>query len=141
MSNKSYIKEVAKLLGVEIGEVFTVKINCEETIGSYMVSDTGLKRMNAKGDCWVGVTDNTLELLLNETYAVVKKPWIPEEMGYYYWIDNTGRVHLEKFVSSVFVDSLRVHIGNSFRTREEAEANVDKWLAYMKQEPDLSWRT
>lgn len=141
MSNKTYIKRVAELLGVEIGEVFTVTINCEETIDSYMFMDSGLKRLNAKGDCWDSVTDNTLELLLNETYAIVKKPWIPKEMGYYYWIDNTGRVQHEKFVSSVFVDSLRVHIGNSFKTREEAEANIEKWLEYMKQDTDLSWRT
>lgn len=140
MSNKTYIKEVAKILGVEIGEVFTVKINCEETIGSYMFSDTGLKRLNAKGDCWVGVTDNTLELLLNETYAVDKKPWKPKDGDYYFYIDNIGRVQLEIFVSSCFVDYLRVHIGNCFKTRGEANANVDKWLAYMKQEPDLSWR-
>lgn len=140
MSNKPYIEEVAKILGVEIGEVFTVKINCEESIGSYMFMDTELKRLNAKGDCWQGVTDNTLELLLNETYAIDKKPWKPKETEYYYYIDNTGRVHLEKFVSSCFVDYLRVHIGNCFKTRGEATANVDKWLAYMKQEPDLSWR-
>ena len=140
MSNKSYIKEVAKILGVEIGEVFTVKINCEETIGSYMFIDTGLKRLNAKGDCWDSVTDNTLELLLNETYAVDKKPWKPKDGDYYFYIDNIGRVQLEIFVSSCFVDYLRVHIGNCFKTREEAEANVEKWLAYMKQEPDLSWR-
>ena len=140
MSNKPYIKEVAKILGVEIGEVFTVKINCEETIGSYMFIDTGLKRLNAKGDCWVGVTDNTLELLLNETYAADKKPWNPKDGDYYFYIDNIGHVQLEIFVSSCFVDYLRVHIGNCFKTRGEANANVDKWLAYMKQEPDLSWR-
>ena len=141
MSNKTYIKRVAELLGVEIGEVFTVKINCEETIGSYMFIATGLKRLNAKGNVWVGVTDNTLELLLNETYAIVKKPWKPKDGDYYFYIDNIGRVQFEIFVSSVFVDYLRVHIGNCFKTRGEANANVDKWLAYMKQEPDLSWRT
>ena len=140
MSNKTYIEGVAKILGVEIGEVFTIKINCEETIGSYMFMDTGLKRLNAKGDCWQGVTDNTLELLLNETYAIIKTPWIPKKEETYYYINMNGRVIEDKYIPTILADYVMLHIGNCFKTRKEAEANVEKWLAYMKQEPDLSWR-
>lgn len=138
--SKNYIKEVAKFLDVEIGEIFTVKINCEETIGSYMFMDTGLKRLNAKGDCWQGVTDNTLELLLNETYAVVKKPWMPKAMEDYYCIDIAGHVIKTRFVPTTLSDLLRLRTGNYFRTKEEATANVEKWIKYLKQEPDISWR-
>ena len=141
MSNKTYIKRVAELLGVEIGEVFTVKINCEETIGSYMFMDTGLKRLNAKGDCWIGVTDNTLELLLNETCSIVKKPWIPKKEETYYYINMSGRVIEDKYIPTILAYYVMLHIGNCFKTRGEANANVEKWLAYMNQEPDLSWRT
>ncbi len=140
MSNKPYIKEVAKILGVEIGEVFTVKINCEETIGSYMFMDTGLKRLNAKGDCWVGVTDNTLELLLNETYAIDKKPWIPKNGDFYYCIGVGGHINKTRFVTAALSDLLRLRTGNYFRTKEEAKANVENYLEYLKQEPDLFWR-
>lgn len=44
------------------------------------------------------------------------------------------------FYSDGDYDLMRLRLGNYFKTAKEAEANKARWLEYIKQEPDLSWK-
>ena len=128
--------DVAKILGVEFYEEFKVSgyVNCICRLTPYW-----FERKDTVGD-WE--TDSSILMwLLNGKEKIVKQ-WKPEKGEVYYYIVNDG---IKSFVRSdcfsPMSQSNRVHfvIGNCFKTKEEAEANLDRWADYLNQPPDTSW--
>lgn len=77
--NKNYMKEVAKLLGVELGEEFRIEgspIEC-----SFKFSDEGLIVDNAKGPLQEVLL---LKRLLTGKVKIIKLHWKPQKGDSYY---------------------------------------------------------
>lgn len=132
----NYMADVAKLLGVELGEEFNLvdKDGKPAAYNPFHIEAGGVM------DCYGDNIPHHLESLLIGTFEIVKKPWKPKEKEIYYSICMDGSIEMTEFWPSIVEDALSIRAGNFFKTREEAEANVDKFLEYINQEPDLSWR-
>ncbi len=128
--SKNHMADVAKMLGVELGEEFELK---DYEYNPYKITDGGL--IDWQGDEWC----NALTGLLLGEVEIIKKPWKPKEGETYYYITKKGNV-CETFYSDQYINDLfRIRFGNCFRNREEAEANLDRWVDYLKQPSDTSW--
>lgn len=124
MSN--YMAGVAKLLGVEVGEVFEVYIDnehqgrCRFTKDRVEISDN---------HCWYRTKAETLEWLLNGTATIIKLPWKPAKMETYYVPCVSEVCRCDRF--TWFDDSndhFRLRHGLVFKTRDEAVAMTNKML-------------
>ncbi|WP_270658125.1 hypothetical protein [Eubacterium callanderi] len=121
---KNYMPEVARILGVEIGEEFDILINEMEmlTHGPYKITD------NAIVD-YVGCkTKNLLYGLLTGEYTLQKRPWRPTE-GELYWLVTVGGLLKYDYFWRDSLGSLTLlNMGNCFPTKEAAEAAVPEML-------------
>ena len=122
--NKNLIPEIAKLLGVEVGEEFKVKGDDELT---YTLTDDGLKITFAGGiEISQVSTNSAFVALVMGKDEVVKLPWKPKK-GEGYWTFNvffgSGKWAIASFAwgDEVF-DKAVLKAGWVYRTREEAEA-------------------
>ena len=124
----NYIPEVAKMLGVELGEPFMV--------GDYTYHFT------EKGLCCNDVPDSEgscvwmLYYLLNGTYIIKRKPWKPKDDEEYWLVNQCGNVISLSWIDN-FLCITNYKIGNCYHTKEEAEANRDKWVEFYKSDEVL----
>lgn len=128
--SKNYMEEISKMFGVELGEEFDVEY-CN--LNPYRFTEDGLL------DCKSNPNSGVLEVLLIGKAKIIKKPWKPKEGEEYYYIVY-GVVYSTIFHNTTEDNLMRLRMGNFFRTREEAESNKERWLEYIKREPDFSWR-
>ena len=120
---KNYMTDVAKLLGVELEEEFKIKTHGKTL---YKLTERGLKCLTTLN----GWEENYIfVLLLCGKLEIEKLPRKPKQGDKYYfvfWVKNSGgwviSVSCEKYDECFAGDTLRVDVGNCFRTREEAEA-------------------
>lgn len=118
----NHMAEVAKMLGVELGEDF--KCNNGYT---YRLTPLGLV-------CPKYCTDEVeysgvLQTLLNGGLEIKRKPWKPKDGDYYWSINPSGRAN--EFVwANTASGNYNYKLGNCYRTFEEAEAHRDKWVAF-----------
>ena len=130
MDNKSYMPEVAKILGVEVGEEFDILINKTEMLvhGPYKITD------NAIVD-YVGCkTKDLLCGLLTGEYTLQKCPWVPKEGEGYYYIRSTDGFLSRSTFHNVDADDLGLlNMGNCFPSKEAAEAAVPEMLAKFEE--------
>ena len=122
MNMKNLIPEVAKLLGVEIGEEFKVK---EMPNDIYKFDEDGnLRYFNRRGQEWLITTTNTLCKVLNGKSEIIKLPWKPKVDEKFWTVENDG-VYINTWDNDMS-DFMYLKCGNCFRTKEEAEANADR---------------
>ena len=134
--NKNYMSKVAEMLGVELGEEFNLvdKDGKPSAYNPYHIEEGGF--IDCTGDDDAGF----LAALLTGDFEIVRKPWKPKDGDEYYYIDVFGHAIKISYVRNDNSDCMKLRMGNCFRTREEAELNKERWLEYIKQEPDFSWR-
>lgn len=125
----NYMKEVAKMLGVEIGERFKIDFSiynsCNSNFDYYLSREGIVLDKEGHGCC----SNDILCELLRGNYIIKRKPWKPNNNDVYYIIDEKGYSSCEQWCN----DSLDLNyykIGNCYRTAEEAEANREKWNAF-----------
>lgn len=123
--SKNLIPEIAKMLGVELGEEFKIKGSPDWVL--FRFEECGLKaRSTGKVDLSGGVDGTLFERLLGGYLEVIKLPWKPKE-GETYWGFNAllhgGKCAVISYVwkGKVF-DNAMFKAGWAFRTRAEAEA-------------------
>ena len=81
---KNLMPEVAKLLGVEIGEEFEIK---EMPHDIYKIHENMLTyKLHTKG--WGETSDHTLKHLLRGEMTIVKLPWKPEYNENYWTVEK-----------------------------------------------------
>ena len=127
----NYMADVAKLLGVEIGEEFEIQYPSHCSVKTIaMFSDDGFKVVHTDAvilqPYW---KEAELHCLLNGTLTIKRKPWKPKDDEKFYIITVDGHVAYK------YWDNCSNHInyyrlGNFYRTYEEAEANCDKWMRF-----------
>ncbi|MGN1176387.1 MAG: hypothetical protein ACI4S1_13105 [Roseburia sp.] len=123
----NHMAEVAKMLGVELGEEFCIKeqpdIKCviyNDNLYVYPVSD---------GIYTLPYPEMTLGRLLNGSITIKRKPWNPKKDEKYWLVNQCGNVISLNWIDN-FLCITNYKIGNCYRTKEEAEANRDKWVAF-----------
>ena len=112
---KNYMADVAKLLGVELGEEF--KIDGSNLI--YKFFENGLYFRCIEG--WLPAEYQFLDLIKGEC-NVVKLPWQPKHNETFYrpWRDFTGAT--SEYWNNAVSDFAFKEAGMIFRTAEECEA-------------------
>lgn len=114
------MEEVAKILGIELGEDFEIK-GCDGTY--YLVAD-GLYQAQSGFKC-----EKTLHGLLVGDLIIKRKPWKPLACDRYFYVRCDGMIFPTNW-SDCLTDKLLYKLGNCYRTMKEAESNRDKWIAF-----------
>lgn len=120
----NYIPEVAKMLGVELGEEF----ECSNGY-KYVLREDGIIESKYIDKVSTNTFSSTLVVLLNGELTIKRKPWKPKKDDLYYYVDQEGFVISNRWDNS-YTEVLLYKLGNCYRTSEEAEANRDKWVAF-----------
>lgn len=121
----NYMKEVAKLLGYEIGEEFNVIYNTGEysKYNPFKFTETSL--VDKDGDN----SNDVLILLLTGCYTIEKIPFAPK-IGESYWTYNAGFtlpvIEHYPWGNSCY-DKERKLLGIVFRTEQEALNYLPTW--------------
>lgn len=121
---KNYMPEVAKILGVEIGEEFEIIINEMEmlTHGPYKITD------NAIVD-YVGCkTKSLLYGLLTGEYTLQKRPWRPKVGDAFFYVLTNGEIQKYVFEIDNIHTLMLFSFDNCFPTEEAARAAVPEML-------------
>lgn len=133
MANR--MAEIAKLLGVRLGEVFFIKEYPSDSKIYLKFTENGLEQSLDK-DSWTKATGRVWERIITGALKINKLPWKPqigekyyvpriaiqpEDRHFYYYWDNDG------------VDIKRYDMGIVCKTKEEAVALTEKMLAAAKE--------
>ena len=114
---KNYMADVARMLGVELGEEFNVS-SCGQTL--YKLTEDGLSCLVC--DKWVEQADFAFMALIKGKYKIIKLPWEPKNGDMYYYPEsNFTGVSWYKWANDS-VDFALKEMGMAFRTKEECEA-------------------
>lgn len=117
----NYMAEVAKMLGVEFGEEFEVgSARC-----TYFLTDDGLFYKADYKRC-----DHVLMNILQGKTEIYKRPWKPQEHDFYYFINKYGIVTRSCRGACETLAPTLYKLGNCYKTKEEAEANREKWASF-----------
>lgn len=139
--SKNLIPEIAKLLGVEIGEEFKIT-GYGEAI--YKFTNDGLV-LNQRDGFGLEITvavKAQLDSLLNGDLEIVKLPWKPKKGQTVYSFYSVGLDGVLKVVDFVWVDDIitfqaLVKASWVYKTRAEAEAALPKVAAELGVEYKL----
>lgn len=117
---KNHMPEVAKMLGVEIGEWFRIN-----EIGHYHPT---LYRLENSG-AWDendNVADDIIPALITGSYEIIKLSWKPKfKEGYYYPCTYEQKIFYTLWVNSTF-DYAMHNLGMCYKTIKEARENFSK---------------
>lgn len=129
----NYYKQIAEMLGLELGQEFRIIGSHEKTIDDalFEITEDGLF---SKANNLSGKVTLMLDLLLSGDYKAVPKPWKPKK-GDEYWRCSSIR----GFVSSAIwlddvIDLCGWKSGNCFRTKEEAETKGNEIMEQIMKE-------
>lgn len=122
----NYMADVAKLLGVEIGEEFKVCRNGEATV---KLTENGLKILTVLGPLIDNANDVCLSKILTGEYIINRGPWKPKRDEFYWNVRLEDNIYLTKWMDDV-IDYNNYKLGNCYRTKKEAEENRDKWSRF-----------
>lgn len=123
----NYMKDVAKLLGVELYEEFMLTTD-KETL--YRIAENNLELyVNGKWVCLPSV----FESLLNGKYLIIKKPWKPKkgEMYYVPYMNNNYGFIVDNWGNTVRERNQYKH-GLICKTKEEAMGKTKFLLDVLK---------
>ena len=134
----NYMSEVAKMLGVELGERFNIKFNNgfdskHHKDNKYYLCESGVKLDKEGHAC---VSSDMLFGLLSGSISIIHKPWKPEEGECYHFIDEYGLAVWDVWNDS-YEDILLYKLGNLYKTKDAAEKDSAKWKAFYESDEVL----
>lgn len=118
---KNLIPEIAKMLGVELGEEF--KVDKYDELTFKFAENMLITRADFKGAKW-GITHVVLSELLGGDIEIVKLPWKPTMYEEYWTFGKCGKKLIVGTLSwrELPYEILLFDKGWVYRTRAEAEA-------------------
>ena len=127
---KNLMPEIAKMLGVEIGERF--KVRKEDSEIYYFTDVAFLKQVNdAESEDFVSDLEEedllVLYYLLSGKETVVRLPWEPKEGEQYWTISFVKNRYpfVESYIwNSDDIDFMKLKLGIAYRTKAEAKAHM-----------------
>lgn len=135
--SKNLIPEIAKMLGVELGEAFKVK---GDDITTYIFTDDGLKLTYDGGIGIVEISsDVAFAALVKGTDEIVKLPWKPKKGETYYTFELLGGKWTVRpsWWGGFPNEYALLDKGWVFRTKEEAEDVLPKVATEMGVEYEI----
>lgn len=128
---KNLIPEIARMLGVEIGEEFKVKGAADWMLFHFEEHGLRVRNVDEKVELSDGVDSALFERLLGGYLEIIKLPWKPK-MYEEYW--TFGKLGKQWIVGTLIWKELPYEIlllgkGWVYRTRAEAEAALPKVAA------------
>ena len=123
----NYIKEVAKLLGYEIGEEFNIIYDNGEypPYNPFKFTETSLVDKDGYN------SNDVLILLLTGNYTAEKIPFVPK-VGEYYW--TYSDIICRYIWDNTIFHKERKLLGIVFRTEQEAKDYLPTWQKRLKGE-------
>lgn len=121
--SKNLIPEIAKMLGVELGEEFQIDIRSNDI---FQITESGIwMKKDVNKDEWVEMPFEFM-MLCNGDAVVIKLPWKPR-MNERYWTFMSslegGKLYVLNYMWDNSVIDVALHkVGWVFRTCEEAQA-------------------
>lgn len=159
---KNFIPEIAKMLGVELGEEFKIKDNTGtldsislNSVYAFIEQDylEGLTLTVSTGESrplympprpLEPIALKVFELLCRGKCEIVKMPWKPKKEERCWYIiadpncdDKESLIAIEDWWYGSFDEQISLKAGVVFRTREEAEAALPKVAAEMGVEYEI----
>ena len=120
----NHMAEVAKMLGVELGEEF----ECSNGY-KYILKEDGIIEPKYKDSFSTNTFSPALVALLNGEMVIKHKPWKPSKGDKYWYISSNGSADYYCWTGDT-TDFLIYKLGNCYKTSQEAEDNRDKWVAF-----------
>lgn len=118
----NYYKKIAEMLGVELGEEFSIKNIQTEDINRARYKITQEEGIMYSIDREKWVRSAVIMSIINGSYSVVKLPWKPKnDEKYWYYSETINQATYHKWSFGNY-DLCLWKLGNCFRTEEEAEA-------------------
>ena len=133
----NYMAEVAKLLGVELGESFKITSDTQGDYHNYYrLTENNCLEMSDDGVEWKMTTAAALlKYILMGDIRIIKLPWKPQEGDRYYF---SCPASIEKWDYSTWserdVDYYRLNYGFVCKTMEEAIALTEKMLVAINEQ-------
>lgn len=116
----NYMEEVAKLLGIEMGEEFKV-YGQDET---YMWVNAGLFNTES------GMENKKIlyDLITGERH-IIGHWWTPLKGDMFSYVAKDGKIYSELWEGTTF-NIMLYKLNNCYKTKTEAEYNRDKWISF-----------
>lgn len=125
---KNYMADVAKVLGVEIGEWFKISKNakiCEELTYKFTPRGLYVEFIDNEGTGYFDAVDGKYWAgILNGEFEIVKLPWKPKNGDKYYYPGIFKKDICATCFNGCTVDYALLSLGMCYRTYEEAEAHL-----------------
>ena len=118
----NYIKQVAKMLGVEVGEKFNIVDRHGNLIkwSPYKLTKDGL--VDRDGNYTFAIFGH----IISGNCTIQKLPWKPKVGERFYYVEVGGNIITDKF-DCFYASRMNLYkMGNCFRSRQEAEKNKEK---------------
>lgn len=131
----NYMNEVAKLLGVEIGEPFKITDGTQDNYKYYykFTENAGFETSYDDGD-WGKASAEILRSILIGDVRIIKLPWKPrEDERYYYPLPSDKDLWGGTTWSDNNYDNIRLSRGLVFKTIDEAVTVAEKMLAITQE--------
>jgi hypothetical protein len=125
------MSEVAKILGVELGERFKLNLYYEYDKkyygdNEYYLCDEGIKLDKKDHLC---MSADLLLWILNGRISIKRKPWKPHVDDEFWFVVPEGDIYSDTWKK--YPEQLLLYkIGNCYRFGEEALNNRDKWMKF-----------
>ena len=123
----NYMSEVAKMLGVELGEEFYIKEQPDMKCTLY--NDGLYVYPVADKICSLPSCAQTLHSLLTGQISIKRKPWKPNLDDMYYYVDELCCISSDPWVNDA-LDLMFYKLGNCYKTKKDAENDINKWKAF-----------
>lgn len=119
----NHMAEVAKLLGVDIGEEFECNdgTRCVFTSHGSFIVNHRVSNQDA--------SNHILGDLLTGVLQIIHKPWRPKLNEYFWFVLQDGNIDI-CYHKNTWFDIMLYKLGNCYRTSEEAKENRDKWISF-----------
>lgn len=118
---------IAKMLGVEIGEWFKISKNakiCEELTYKFTPRGLYVEFIDNEGTCYFDPVDGKYWAgILNGEFEIVKLPWKPKKWDWYYYPNTFYSKVVIKVCDDMPFDYAMKALGMCYLTYEEAEAH------------------
>lgn len=127
----NYMKEVAKLLDIELGEKFRIM----GQLNDYRITENGVEVFYDEEEGWLTSAKISLDFLLTGRYIIEKK-WKPQKDERYYTpfiATNPNNMFETHYWCNDDIDIKRYSMGLVYKTLEEAIAITKRMLAVAKE--------
>lgn len=132
----NYWKQFAEMLGLELGEEFSLTDNDGNEIDGHVCkfTENGFLYKSQISKDWYHQPSNILERILYGTYKAVPKPWKPTCGESYWYYSEAFKKAISVKWEDGFNDFIFWKVGNCFRTKEAATVKGKEIMEAIQKE-------